>query len=1698
MVTPTTTPSATFTQTNVSCIGGNNGSIIVTAANGVVPYQYSINGGAFQASNIFTGLTAGTYNIVVRDAKQCSSVSVQATITEPAALAATAVLTQSLTCGTGNATQPAVVTINVNAGTGTAPYQYSFNGGTNYSAVNTYTTYNAGTVTAYVKDANNCIIAVPVSVTIPALDPPTIDSVTGTDIWCTPAANTTSTVTVTVSHGVGALHYEILSPASAVTNVSGAANGIFTGLTADTYLFQVTDANGCKDDVYYTVDPLLNITAAGQLINDVSCNGGSNGSVKFDVDNFNGAYTAALIGGPTTGTLTQVGKVVTLTNLPVGTYTVEVTDTTTGCKNSASVTVGEPAVLTLTQTANVNANCNSGAQVSVTAAGGTPDYQYAFIAGTGTPTAADYTNSSNAVLDPAVNLNWRAYVLDSKGCETFIPITIAVDPLPSAITANVTSQCPTAAGEYTFTVTVGSGVAPYEYSIGAGFQTSPTFTVNAGGTYDVTVRDANGCTATAAAAVTITPALQLETTVTTLPSCTFNNGVITATATGGSGTANYRYTLDGGVIVNTTPAVFNNVAPGTHVIRVRDVLTTCDFNVTIVIDPATVITGFTLNGTNVSCKGNTDGSITANIAPSAPGVNDNPVYTYTLTGTTALGAAVNRPAQTQNIFENLAAGDYTVTVTSGRGCVDSEDIRIAEPNVITVNAPVITQYNCTAGTNVPNYAVITVNSVTGGSGTYTIYEFFKNGVSVQKGAGNAYSESDFTGGNYTVNVYDDKGCMGSSTGTITVNPFIRLDEINVAVNTAVTCISNEDITVTVTSIGGTPALLNYTVAGTDGNTFNQTNTSGVFTGLTIGNYIITVTNPATGCSIEQAHYVNDPNTFQINAVAVNGQICYGTANGSVDLTFVDNQLNPTDDAGPFNYVITGPVPSNGTSANAGPVRISNLTAGQYTVVATLVNNPFCTVNTLFTIEQPAAALSVTTAKSDITCVKGNNDGEITASAAGGWDNKYEYQLVLNGTTLVDYSAQYVWSGLSAGNYTINVRDNVGCIATATEVLVVPAPILVNASAASTTLTCFGDKKGVITVAPPTGGQGSNYQYTLNILSANPVVVSGPQLSPIFSGLGAGTYSITVTDGFSCSATSANIVISEPTEVIPTLVETTSQTCLTQATLTLSAVGGTAPYTYSIDANFGTTIGTFTSSVTFPVAVGKYSYYVKDAAGCVGYVSNEIVIDPLEPLDIDVDVTNAVVKCTGEATGVIVAEAKGGLGNYIYRLEDTAGNIIQGPKDNGIFEDLVIGDYVVKVESGDCDDTSAVITINEPPVALQAQFTPTNVSCFGENNGKIVVTATGGTGVIKYAISPDLNQFDTISVFDKLPAGTYTVIAQDENGCYVMTDVIITQPAAPLIVTITPNSILGEQCKGDLNGEFTIDITGGTAPYTVSLDLPNGPFDPITGAQHTFDGLAGGNHTAFVRDANGCNFEIDVLVPLAVDIDPQAEVVYGCETNTVTVTIDPSVDAADVDYALDSNAGPFQLENVFKDLVPGDHVIYARHTNGCIQPTASFNIQAFDKLHIQLAAGQPEMNVISVTAIGGRPDYEYSFNGGPFTSDTKFKIYKSGDYVITVRDQNGCTDTITVPMTYIDVCLDNYFTPNGTHDGWGPGCTNIYTNLEFAIFDRYGRQIAKYHYGQKWDGRYNGEELPTGDYWYVLKLNDVNDAREFVGHFTLYR
>ncbi|MEN2414582.1 T9SS type B sorting domain-containing protein [Flavobacterium mesophilum] len=1699
VVTPLTIPMFNTAVVDALCQGDSNGSITVTASNGVAPYKYSINGGTFVNSNIFAGLSKGTYAISVMDAKGCSSASVNVNINEPVVLTAANVVSP-FGCDPSNIAKDALVTLTAHDGTG--PYSYSFDNGVTFGSSPTHIVNAASTINYVVVDVNGCRATG--SVTVPAYNPPTKFDLSATPIYCNTVGGAATITVSNIVGGVAPYNYAIVQPAASATSN---ATGSFANLLPGTYQIKVTDTNGCSTLSSIEVKKASEINVDAQLMSDVLCNGGATGSIAFTISNYIAPanYTFAL--SPNNGTFTKTGDVVTYTGLTAASYTFTVTDNTSGCTDNVSnFIVNQPvAPLNFTMTAT-NITCNNkNATITVTATGGTPAYGYAAVAnGTAAPTA--FSSDSKIVVDTnnGTVLAWDVYVKDLNGCTTLVQTqNISTAPLPSGITASVTSQCPSAAGTYDFTVTVTSGVGPFEYSIGGGFQSSPTFSVNSSGSYDITVRDANGCTTTVTGAVVISGALDLQLDVQKLPSCDFPDGRIVAKATGGSG--NYRYTSGAYIpVVAGTTATFNNMAAGSHTITVEDLTTGCKDIVTVEMKAATLITGLNLEKTDVNCNGESNGRIIVHLAPNAPGVNDNPVYTYTLTGTTIGGVPVSVGPQEENVFDNLQAGDYTVKVTSGRGCNAQVDTRIIQPAPIVVNAPTVSSFVCTTGTNTTNFASITVNSVTGGTAPYILYEFSKNGTVVQSSSSNVYNETDLTGGTYSVRVFDSKGCEGTSTAPIVIAPFITMDKVNVNVVTPITCINNETIQVSVATTGGTPTGLVYTVSGVSGTVFNQTNSTGLFSGLAIGNYAVSIFNPTTGCTIKDFHFVFDPNTFEIDVTPVKDELCYGDADGSVDLMFVDNQLNPTNDAGSFTYTITGPVTITGTAANAGPVRITGLKAGQYSVTAKLVGRPECTVTNVFTIQQPLAPLAVTTTKSEITCITGNNDGEISASATGGWGTNYQYELV-GPTVHITYSDKFEFTGLTAGNYTINVKDENGCIATTNVQLVVPAPIVVTASANASMLSCFGSKDGVITVNQPTGGQGSNYMYTLNIVSANPVIVSGPQSGRVFSNLSAGTYTITVTDGYSCEATSATIVISEPTEVQATLDVSRVQTCMTQSQITLGATGGKAPYTYSTTANFATVIGTFASSVSFDVPVGTYQYYVKDASGCVGFVSNAVKIDPLVPLTLELDVTNAVVKCQGETTGVIVAKAIGGLGNYRYTLLNNAGTAIRPAQADGRFENLAIGTYSVKVDSQDCTFTSKAIVITEPATPVTAQFNVTNVSCFGENNGKLEILAQGGTGVIKYALSPNLNQFDDVHVFEKLSPGNYQVIVQDANGCFILHDFTITQPEL-LRGKEVPNSMIPEVCVGDKDGAFSVEILGGTAPYKVSLDVEKGPFTNGAVGQTIFDftKLTGGKHTVYFTDAAGCMNYVEINMPLPVVLDPKAEINYDCvdnhAANRVTITVDASItNPADVDYKLDAT-GAYQSSNIFTNLAPGNHYVTARHTNGCEVPTVSFEIKAVKPLAIALAAGKPEMNVISVVATGGAPAYEYSFNGEPFSSSTKFKIYKSGDYVIVVRDQNGCTATITVPMKYIDVCLDNYFTPNGdgVYDTWGPGCTNIYNNLEFSIFDRYGRVIAKYHYGQKWDGRYNGEELPSGDYWYVLKLNDEKDAREFVGHFTLYR
>ncbi|WP_227871573.1 choice-of-anchor L domain-containing protein [Flavobacterium kingsejongi] len=142
--------------------------------------------------------------------------------------------------------------------------------------------------------------------------------------------------------------------------------------------------------------------------------------------------------------------------------------------------------------------------------------------------------------------------------------------------------------------------------------------------------------------------------------------------------------------------------------------------------------------------------------------------------------------------------------------------------------------------------------------------------------------------------------------------------------------------------------------------------------------------------------------------------------------------------------------------------------------------------------------------------------------------------------------------------------------------------------------------------------------------------------------------------------------------------------------------------------------------------------------------------------------------------------------------------------------------------------------------------------------------------------------------------------------------------------------------------------------------------------------------------------------------------------------------------------------------------------------------------------------ITVTALGFGGDYEYALDSGPFQDSPVFNNVASGEHTITVNDKNGCEPVLIKALI---INYPHYFTPNGDgyHDTWN--ITDLYFQPSsfIYIYDRYGKLITKIRpRGAGWDGTYNGQPLPSTDYWFTVTYTEFGEEKEFRAHFTLKR
>ncbi|MBS1927980.1 MAG: gliding motility-associated C-terminal domain-containing protein [Bacteroidetes bacterium] len=951
-VTAVSSLTSTETHTNASCPGINNGSITITPTAGSTPYQYSLNGGTAQASNVFSNLAGGNYTITFTDVNGCTGTK-SVTITTGSAITSTSSFTNTSCNGASDGT------LTVTGTSGNAPYQYSLNGGTN-QASGTFTGLVAGNYTVTITDANGC---------------------TGTKIVTinNGAAGLTMTVSVLPTGCPGASNGQVtVTPTSGVAPYTFSVDGslfqvspTLTGLSQGNHMVTIKDANGC------TGTRVVGIGAGAALqstivVTPASC-AGNDGSITLTPTTGTGPYTYSIDGG------TNFQASNTFTNLATGSYTITFQDAI-GCSGTKTGTITSSTGITGTASAT-QTTCPgaSNATITATPVTGTAPFTYSLNGGT-----FQASNIFNNVAAGTHTITFK----DNTGCTGTADVIVTDGP---AITGSASSTATTCLGASDGTVTVTPAIAgTYTYTLDGGpSQASNIFNLVAVGNHTVTFQDLAGCIGTTTVDVAAGP--QVTATSTTIPaSCPgATNGSITVT-TSIAGT--YAYTIDGGT--PQASSTFNNVTSGTHTITFQNTLG-CSGSLDVTVSAGAALTG-TATPSATSCSGVNDGTIT--VTPSVasaytytlnPGgivQNNNNLFTGLAPGTydvqfqdnstgcqgtvtnititagaaltgTAVATATSCPtvndgtititpggtgpytftlnpgavSQASNIFTNLAPGTYTIDFTTASGCVGTVagSFTVAEGPYRT-STTTLDQPDCA---NI-NDGIITINPGAEATTPYASFTLTGPGGATSQN-GNTFS--NLAPGNYTYNFTDAIGCTGSGTAVLTTHsPLATTVSLTMPL-----CNGNANGIIALNASGG-GAPYQYALAP-----FTSYQSNGTFN-TTSGTYTIRIKD-TYGCTKDTTVILNQPPVLTASAVSNTPAGCDGN-NGTVTITAAGGtpayqySLDGTTFQAADNFV----TPTPGTFANI-TVKDNNGCTATASATVQLIDNMFLSIGNDTTI-----------------------------------------------------------------------------------------------------------------------------------------------------------------------------------------------------------------------------------------------------------------------------------------------------------------------------------------------------------------------------------------------------------------------------------------------------------------------------------------------------------------------------------------------------------------------------------------------------------------------------------------------------------------------------------------------------------------------------------------------------------------------------
>ncbi|MRX66399.1 Por secretion system C-terminal sorting domain-containing protein [Flavobacterium resistens] len=1308
---------------SASCL--NNGKIEVSGNGGQIPLYYSIDGGVtYKANNTFTNLPAGNYTILVKDSGDCISPAISATIQQPAQLGVTATST-SILCHNGASN----LTISVTGGQ--VPYQYAINNDS-YTSINVFTNLKAGNYVIKVKDALGCINALPYTITEPSV----VDAEMVID------DNTISLLDV--KGGTGTYFY-------ALDNSNFQTNNVFTNVSTGTHTVRVKDSNDCEPGVFTAIIP-VKLTTIASITKPLECT--SKAEITVTATGGFTPYVYSINGGATF----QASNI--FTNVAAGNYTI-ITKDNDNKLSSQSIVIDQlmpiyPDIII------------DGSTITINGQAGTAPYLYSLDLG---------PFQSNNVFTNLSTGQHHVYIKDSKGCESFGFMVHIENVNQLVATAVLTKEIDCMSNAVIVANAIG-GTAPYTYSInGVSFQSANVFSNLSVGTYSITVKDANGNLATTSNLMVVPANLPVIYTTQTNVSCfQATDGMISVLATGGK--APFVYALDNSAFFPTN--VFANLAAGDYNVTIKDANGCLSSSYVRILQPNAITQ--TVSVKNSTTVGSNDGQITVTaIGGFAP-------YVYALTDASGPPAV---SFQASNTFGGLKAGSYNVQVKDANGCMSIQTVLIVDGPAPLLATATATQITCTNPSG-----IITVTA-TGGTPPYTYS--FDNGITYS--VSNTYNGFP---GNYLIKAKDAQNTVATTTITlVTPTPVVSTAILIKAVD----CTSNA--TVMINAAGGTGAYV-YSING------SPYSPNSVFTNLAPGTYQFNVRD--NGDCVSTNSLVIEP-LVSLTATATNTPVLCRFETSSITITalggkapyryslssdvYTNTNTFTEVSTGTYNikvkdandciftlpYTIAEPTKIRGRVAFDGTTAtVLDVSGGSGTYLYSLNDGELQTSNVFtnigrsgqilvydsfgcfgfgvsFNNQEPNAIKAQITIVKTIDCV---SNGSISITASGG-ESPYEYSI--NGGT--NYQTSNIFSNLTAGTYTVWVKDAKGSINSENSVTILQ-PTLLSLSNVVANSKTLNSVDGKITITA--SGGTAPYQYVLKYENGSQIV--GPQTSPIFEGLSVGKYTIEVTDSAGCKTSKSGILVTSDT-IFGTLM-TTPITCTSLGRITINAAGGKYPHQYSFDN--GITYGT--SNIASNLQAGTYNIKVKDAGGDILALSTTLT--GVNPLIVTAAITSPI-HCKGSNDAVIQIAVSGGKAPYLYSLNRGS------YQANSIFSNLPAGTHEIAVKDSNECLSIMMLTITEP-IALIA-----TVDVVNQN---ITVNATGGAGGYRYAISPNLNQFSVNNIFSNLSPGIYSVITSDLNGCYVIMDVVV-DPIAPTI-NGQSNKMTVEFKSGQTLADLTID------------------------------------------------------------------------------------------------------------------------------------------------------------------------------------------------------------------------------------------------------------------------------------------------------